>query len=234
MATKSPLWLEKNVATNVEEYFYPTSDLGKDFESLVPSTNRKFWILQTGQSAKLEKTRKVFALHEVDPSRAVPDGKNWKVPTRRVIYKYGLDVLEQRPREPNVEAGIYINDKMFLFEKLGGRKEGVVPGNPRIFVVPTQSSKAIAHTVSEIPNWNYGPITDAALTNEGHVYLLTERLILQCLGCLEGQTPSIRVIHTFTSEAQREALTLDDRNFIVGDETGLFQKNPAATLIRRR
>ena len=177
-----------------------------DWEAMVMDGNGYLWILDIGDNHAV---RDHVRLYQVDPGVFSP-GKDLPA-IRTITVSYPCGTI-------NAEAAAYCTNRIYIIEKT--RRNEV--RNARLFSVdisPDAGSEQIAEQEGQINI--YHQITDASVSPEGHLYLLTYSGIYIC----ENWPATSRIVSPvkFFSLGQQEAvIALGNNCFLVGVESGCF------------
>lgn len=180
--------------------------VNKDWEALVFTDDGHLWIVDAGDN---EAKRETVQCYRVNPE-LLDAGMVLEV-LQTITFTY--------PEGPvNVEAAVFKNNRLYLFEKIS-----IFEFRPaRIFsidVAPDAEFNQVAVEEGTLPV--IVSITDASLSPEGILYVLTYYGIFECY-CWQDK-PRFALFAKFFFLGQQEALAALGKNlFLVGVETGEF------------
>lgn len=178
----------------------------EDWEALVRARSGHLWILDVGDNDSI---RKSVTLYEVDPAQSASESRSLHVLRAvTVIYPDG-------PR--NVEGGVIDDsDRLYLFEKTN-------LGRPRVATVSVSAQAPelqVAFQYGRLPA--IGPITDASVSPEGDVFLLTYLGIHRCNDCFDETRRSLRPVRAGFKGQIESLVALGSDRFWVASEDGAF------------
>jgi len=184
-----------------------TGACNHDWEALAMDDGGRLWILDVGDNGAV---REQVLLHRVDPG----DAAGQSVPvTRTITVTY--------PDGPmDVEAGACFQDTVYLFEKRLFPRTGAGP----LRVLAVDVSEASGNYQEALPAGTLPvcrTVTDASVSPEGYLYLLTYTGIIAC-GDWHSPVRSAWPVLFFFLGQQESLAALGRNSFYVGVEDGSF------------
>ncbi|MBN22430.1 MAG: hypothetical protein CL678_14195 [Bdellovibrionaceae bacterium] len=194
-----------NLTSMVQEKITIKGIKNQDWEALISDSKNHIWILDTGDN---KKKRKFLSLYEIDPTHIKETAIT---PVRKIQLIYS----SPESRRKNIEAGIYKDGFLYLFEKTkkGSKKK---PDLFRINLKSNSSKTQLLKKISELPPLS--EITDAAYFNN-QIYLLTYQGIFKCISDKKNFCSSYQKVNS-SQHNQQESLIVLDRYFWIGNEDG--------------
>ena len=177
-----------------------------NWEAIVMDANNHVWMLDVGDNDRI---RPDVQLYEMDPDKI--NEKNEVTVERRINVTYE----EGGPR--NVEAGFFFEGKLFLIEK--HRHDD--PKVAYIDFATLQGANAVAMNYKHIKEVRW--ITDATVTEQGDIYLLSYLGIYHIVHNDKHDKFEPKEFEFEDKWGQAESLfSFEDGKLVIGDEYGNF------------
>ncbi|MCP4715055.1 MAG: hypothetical protein GY868_08060 [Deltaproteobacteria bacterium] len=176
-----------------------------DWEAMVTDEDGNIWILDVGDN---NATRSNISAYRITPQFL--DDEHVLHTDKNITITYA-----DGPRD--VEAAACLNERIFLFEKIPLFSPPHAARVASIDISPGAATRQITHSEGTLAIFQ--PITDASLSPEGHLYLLTYTGIHISKSWSPTQR-SARPLGAFFLGQQESLAALGDNRFIIGIESG--------------